>query len=281
MTRSLNIDSLFVPVPASEIEHHIFRFPGGEYHIKLNEKIDYGQVTRVVITNRFDNMGELMKVAIAKDALERRGIKKFDLVMPYIPYARQDRVCEKYESFTLKVFTDFLNSLNFDVVHVMDPHSDVAPALINNCNIISNIEYVARALVDISDLCYLIIPDTGATKKAQALQKSLNFKDAVQCNKIRDTKTGDLTGFKVYDYLHFGDAPCIIVDDICDGGGTFIGLAEKLKEYNAGDLYLFVTHGIFSKGFEELLKFFTKIYYTNSWISLSNDDFLIQYDIQL
>jgi len=57
----------------------------------------------------------------------------------------------------------------------------------------------------------------------------------------------------------------LIVDDICDGGGTFLGLAEELKECNSGDLYLAVSHGIFSKGSQTLLDNFKSIYSTDSF----------------
>ena len=85
----------------------------------------------------------------------------------------------------------------------------------------------------------------------------------VECSKSRDVKTGQLSGFKVYaDDL--GGADCIIVDDICDAGGTFMGLAMELKKKNAGKLYLAVSHGIFSKGIDDLTKYFDKIFTTDS-----------------
>jgi ribose-phosphate pyrophosphokinase len=73
-----------------------------------------------------------------------------------------------------------------------------------------------------------------------------------------------LEGFRVYeDDLQGKD--CLIVDDICDGGGTFIGLAKELKKHNAGNLYLSVSHGIFSKGLKELNQYFTNIFTTDSF----------------
>jgi ribose-phosphate pyrophosphokinase len=68
------------------------------------------------------------------------------------------------------------------------------------------------------------------------------------------------------------------VDDICDGGRTFIEISKALDGYQ-GELYLFVTHGIFSKGFEELFKHFTKIYTTNSIKDIEQSDKLKQYKV--
>ena len=93
----------------------------------------------------------------------------------------------------------------------------------------------------------------------------------IECSKSRDVKTGKLKGFKVYaDDLQGKD--CLIVDDICDGGGTFMGLAEELKNKNAGNLYLAVSHGIFSKGFDHLAEHFTKIFTTDSFQNINNEN---------
>ena len=263
MTRTLNLDEMFVPVPFPQIEYELHTFSGGELHIKLNNNIDYKKIKQVIITHRVRSMNDFMAILIAKDALELKGVKRFDLVMPYVPYARQDRKCFDGESFTLKVFTDILNSQKFDSVHVLDAHSDVAPALINNCVNHSNEDYIEAILEDFEEPPILISPDAGSNKKANNLAKKFGLY-LVKCDKVRDVKTGKLSGFSVFeDNLYKRD--CLIVDDICDGGGTFIGLGKEMKKKNAGNISLFVTHGIFSKGLNIFNKVFEKIYCTNSF----------------
>jgi ribose-phosphate pyrophosphokinase len=281
MTRSLNIDGMFVPTAIPEIEFTMMQFKGGEMHIKLNNHINYSQVEKVVITNRFRNADDIIKVLIAKDALQRKGVKNFDLIMPYIPYARQDRQCVDGESFTLKVFTDIINSANFDKVFVVDAHSDVAPALLNNCMNLSNEPYVQLAYYAIGiPEVILVSPDSGANKKVNKLFDNLKlFTKIVKCDKRRNMATGELSFFEVFtDDL--GGKPCLIVDDICDGGRTFIGIAEELKKKNAGDIYLFITHGIFSYGTEELTKNFKKVYCTNSFRDI-DDELILQFKINV
>lgn len=284
MIRSLNLDGMFTPTPQPEIEFEMIQFNGGEMHIKLNNKIDYSGVEKVVITNRFRNGDDIIKVLIAKDSLQRKGVKTFDLVMPYIPYARQDRQCFNGESFTLKVFTDLINSAKFDNVIVLDSHSEVAPALIENCKNIPNDKFVEMAFYDINEFdtadVLLISPDSGANKKSNKLFENLkHFKNIVKCDKKRDVSNGKLSGFEVFsDDLQ--DACCLIVDDICDGGRTFTGIAEALKTKNAGNIYLFVTHGVFSNGFDELGKYFKTIYTTNSFKDVQNSN-VKQFKIQL
>ena len=282
--RCLNLDGMFIPIPAPEIEYKLFKFNGGELHIKLNNNIDYSKVDKVIITNRINSSDDVMKVLIAKEALERKGVKSFDLIMPYIPYARQDRQCEDGESFTLKVFTNLINSANFDNIIVLDAHSDVAPALLNNCTNISNEQYIDMAFHHIAEYydadITLISPDSGANKKANKLYENLQvFNNLIKCDKRRNTKTGKLNGFEVF-ANDLNGKTCLITDDICDGGRTFIGIAEELKKKNAGKIYLFVTHGIFSNGFESLEKHFAGIFSTNSFSDIEND-LLTQFKIQL
>jgi ribose-phosphate pyrophosphokinase len=284
MIRSLNLDGNFIPTPQPNIEFEMIQFNGGEMHIKLNNNIDYSVVEKVVITHRIKNGDDIIKVLIAKDALQRKGIKNFELVMPYIPYARQDRLCFNGESFTLKVFTDLINSANFDNVIVFDSHSDVAPALINNCKNISNDKFVEMSYFDIRKIdngdIFIVSPDSGANKKTNKLfENTKHFKNIVKCDKKRDVSNGKLSGFEVFvDDLQ--GSSCLIVDDICDGGRTFVGIAEALKAKNAGNIYLFITHGIFSNGFDDLGKYFKKIYTTNSFKDVDNLN-IKQFKIQL
>ena len=281
MILSLNLDPMFNPTYLRTIGHSLLKFKGGESHIKLSDDNTYLNVDRVVITNRFIDGDDIMEVLIAKDALNLVGIKNVDLIMPYIPYARQDRKCTAGESFTLKVFANLINSAGFDKVTVLDAHSDVAPALLNNCVNIPNDEYVKLAYYMIGEEdVVLISPDSGANKKCNKLFESVKvFNDMVKCDKVRNVHNGSLKGFEVFtDNLE--GRRCLIVDDICDGGRTFIGIAEELKKKNAGDLYLFVTHGIFSYGTDELGKHFKRIFCTDSFRDI-DDDLINQLEIKI
>lgn len=189
------------------------------------------------------------------------------LIIPYFPAARQDRVMVKGEPLSVKVYADIINGLGFKKVIVFDAHSEVTPAVLNNCEAITNHVFIKQVIEKIGVNVKLISPDGGALKKIYKVSEFLGGAEVVECSKSRDVKTGKLTGFKVYaDDLNGQD--CLIVDDICDGGGTFIGLAEELKKKNAGKLYLAISHGIFSKGFDELEKCFTHIFTTNSFKDL-------------
>ena len=151
---------------------------------------------------------------------------------------------------------------NFKKVIVYDAHSEVTAAVLNHCEVMPNHSFIQKVIQIIGNEVLLISPDGGALKKIYKLSEFLGGIDVIECSKSRDVKSGKLTGSKVYaDDL--GGKNCLIVDDICDGVGTFIGLAQELKSKNDGKLYLAVSHGIFSKGFEEL-KCFDTIFSTDS-----------------
>lgn len=243
-------------------------FPGGECHVafETGRKLP----DPFTITARITDSDGIMVLLLITDALRRMGVKSILLNLPYVPYARQDRMCNLGEAHSLKVFANLINSQNYDQVTVFDPHSDVVEALFNNVKVVSNHEFVFNTirLGWTKDPIVLVAPDAGAYKKIYYLGKFLAEKgygfDIVTCNKERDTKTGAITNFSV-GATDLSGKRCIIVDDICDAGGTFLGLADALRAVNAGSLELIVSHGIFSKGFEALEEKFDKIVFTDSF----------------
>ncbi|TBO43933.1 ribose-phosphate diphosphokinase [Pedobacter kyonggii] len=258
----LNLNPSFTPLGENNlIEYKSFLFAGGEPHIKISNNFDVA--APVTITQRINSFNDLGMICITVDALRRMGVKEIEFFIPYFPAARQDRVMIPGEPLSVKVYTDIINAMALASITVFDPHSEVTPALLNNCVTVSNHEFIKQVIVNIGTEVKLISPDGGALKKIYKVSEFLGGAEVVECSKSRDVKTGKLSGFKVYaDDL--AGADCLIVDDICDGGGTFIGLAEALKAKNAGKLYLAISHGIFSKGFGELGKYFEQIFTTDS-----------------
>lgn len=258
----LNLDKNFSPLGnKNQINFQSFTFSGGEPHIKIASDFDVTQT--ITITHRLNSFNDLGLLCVAVDALRRMNVKLINVFIPYFPAARQDRVMIPGEPLSVKVYADILNAMNLNKVTVFDAHSEVTPALVNNCEVIPNHKFIAEVLKIIGNNVKLISPDGGALKKIYKVSEFLGGIDVVECSKSRDVKTGKLSGFKVYDDNLQG-TNCLIVDDICDGGGTFIGLAEELKKKNAGKLFLAVSHGIFNKGFEDL-KCFDGIFTTDSF----------------
>ncbi len=237
-----------------------FTFPGGEVHITL-EGIKIG--TQTIIWAFLDNSDEVMKLLLTVDAVRRvKPNTAIELHIPYFPYARQDRVCNPGEALAVKVMADLINTTGAQRVNLYDPHSDVTGALINNAFIIPQ-EKLAKGLLPFitEHNLALIAPDAGATKKtlkfAQTLAEVMT-PEVLFGSKVRDTKTGKITATTIDGDVT--DKKVLIIDDICDGGRTFIELAKVLREEGATEVYLYITHGIFSKGIEALAPYFDHLF---------------------
>jgi ribose-phosphate pyrophosphokinase len=263
----LNLDKNFHPLEEDEVHFESFTFSGGEPHIRIIS--NFAESTSVSVTHRINSFNDLGLLCVAVDALQRMGATLENLLIPYFPAARQDRIMVTGEPLTVKVYADIINQLHFKKVMVFDPHSEVTPAVLHRCKVITNHVFIRKVIESIDNNVVLISPDGGALKKIYKVANFLGGREVIECSKSRDVKTGKLTGFKVYQENLEGK-DCLIVDDICDAGGTFIGLAKELKSKNAGKLYLAVSHGIFSKGFEDL-KCFEKIFTTDSFQHLEQD----------
>ena len=273
----LYLDPNFKPFGVEdEVECKISTWKGGEEHILLTGNLG----PAVMIVGRINNSSELMRVFLAHDALTKMDIKDIRLFMPYLPYARQDKIMNIGESFSSKVFARLLNTCNFQKVYILDPHSDVGPALVENVKILHDayIEFVKLSfnkfllgrdiVIDDNSLeetspC-VICPDSGAYKKIFKTCKEIGFKgNVVVCNKVRNLATGEIINLEVNGDVSGKD--CIIIDDICDGGRTFAEIGEKLKSRGAKTVCLIVTHGIFSYGEEQLKPHIDHIWSTNSF----------------
>lgn len=230
------------------IEYEWFKFNGGEPHIKLKCNNLCGENVSIV----WPSLGEcsLMLLLLATDALRRCGAGNINLVMPYVPFARQDRVMVTGEPLSIKVFTDVINSQGYNIVYTLDNHSPVSTALINNCREIKRDRIIKIFTLNAKSDSVLIAPDAGAIKKTFEISKQIGF-PVVTASKQRDVSDGKIIGVNV-ETLGLHGADCYVIDDICDGGRTFVELAKRLKTLNCGKLHLYVSHGIFSKGLKEL-----------------------------
>ncbi|TDW96145.1 phosphoribosyltransferase family protein [Dinghuibacter silviterrae] len=249
----------------SDIPFHAMVFPDGQPHVKLKmEAIKaLDRATPVRILSRLSHANDLMTVLFVKNTLDYLEFEHVELHVSYLLAARMDRVMLDGEPFSLKVVAQVLNQAQFRKVKIFDPHSEVSTALIDRSYAVSNHTFVQGALKDFGVEPYcLVSPDAGALKKIHKLASFLGAAEVVECMKERDLRTGALTHFKTTaDDLE--GKTCVIVDDICDGGGTFAGTAALLKGKGAAMVVLVVSHGIFSKG--PVIDGIDKIYTTDSY----------------
>ncbi|MBD2872318.1 ribose-phosphate pyrophosphokinase [Paenibacillus arenilitoris] len=214
-------------------------FPNGETLVD-GEQILTHMTDFNAIYWKYEDDGDLIRLMFVKSYLDARGAN-CSLTIAYMPYSRMDRV-EGTSVFTLKAAAAFINSLRFESVTVIEPHSDVTPALIDrSLTKYPTLQLIGQVAAEIGfdpEQDYLFFPDAGAQKR---YSKVTGYKQLVGF-KERDFRTGDIKSLEVVGQLPAGAFKAIIVDDLCSYGGTFLRSAEKLKALGATNIYLLVAH---------------------------------------
>lgn len=258
------------------MKYERIRYPDGQISARIDDFEGH------YIQERINSYEDLMFVRSLADVLQKTGRIRVGLFIPCLFGQRSDRRFGSYQSFDLKIIADVINSCDFQTVDILDPHSDVALALINRSQKITSYKHVQAAIIDIEsnrrekeEFLHLVSPDAGAYKKVFEYGQRMGL-PVVAANKFRDSK-GEITLQFLGDVK---DKECLIVDDLCDGGYTFIQLGKALKEQGARKVYLYVSHGYFSKGFDELWKYIDHIYCTNSVKDLKIIDYPQNYVTQ-
>jgi ribose-phosphate pyrophosphokinase len=274
----------------SDIKYKISKFPDGQQAITLDlENTDFDPSSQsVTIKSRLNSFLDLELIICANQALIELGVKKsefrlkeINLYVPFFLGARSDRKFLNGQSNYLKtVICPIINSQNFSRVTILDPHSDVLEACLNNFQKKSNVDFASTAIkYYVEGDLTLISPDAGALKKIYDVSKAIDCNNVIVANKLRDMATGKIIHTEVPGLDNTpGQRNFVICDDICDGGRTFIEIAKAIQKVRPrsifrDNIYLCVTHGIFSAGFEELEKYFTAILTTNS---VKEDSFYTQ-----
>ncbi|AGI12006.1 putative ribose-phosphate pyrophosphokinase [Bacillus phage BPS10C] len=234
-------------------------FPNGE------SLVDGPSITKAVLSDfsdeinvdfKYENDGDLIKLMFVKRHIDNTVPRKnINLHVRYMPYSRMDRV-EGNSVFTLKYVSEFINNLGFTGVIIVEPHSDVTPALIDKAFPVypTNNKYLEEVMRKVGfnkSKDYLMFPDSGAERRYKNLK---GFKTLVG-HKKRDFETGKILSFEVYGEMEHGHK-VIIMDDLISKGGTFVGkfdgeysgAAVSLQKMGASKVYLLTAHcedGIF------------------------------------
>jgi ribose-phosphate pyrophosphokinase len=277
MSDTLNLVN---PDDVLSCKYEISRFPDGQQSIRILEH-NYetylslrDQKTPILIKSRLNTFQDLELIICANQALKEIGVKSVKLYIPYCIGGRSDRKFQEGGINYIKtVIAPIINSQNFDEVKILDPHSDVLEACINNFVKLTNFHLGVMSLKelgdgkrDIKDKICLVSPDAGAYKKIFDFASWFGIKEIITASKVRDLDSGKILKTVVPSLENYNDEmKYVIQDDICDGGRTFIELAKAIKEQKPdAKIYLVVTHGIFSAGFDLLVQYLDGIYCTNS-----------------
>lgn len=237
-------------------------FPNGE--TKLDNS-DLLILPHNEIIFKYHNDGDLIRLMFLKKYLDSAKAV-VELIITYMPYSRMDR-SEDDSPFTLKYVTEFINGLDFNTVTLIEPHSDVTTALINNCRALYiNFELLPMVTKKVEfDFAqdYIMFPDAGASKR----YSKMKFRNVIVGNKERDFQTGEIKGLSLQGSFEGTGNKVIIVDDLSSYGGTFVKSAEALRLKGFEKIYLLIAHAENSIFKGKLFDHIDKVFTTDSIIT--------------
>ena len=240
-------------------------FPAGECYVKLEDAEEVAQHSQFTIIVTAADAETIMRILLIADAIRAIVVAPYIVArFDYLPYGRQDRVCSKGESFSLKVFSDIL-ATRIDKVVSYDIHSEVGSNLFTDyglpytrkfINVDTGVSAFLKDMLPTGRKTLVLSPDAGAKKRMEKFKHALQLSDGHTAYKER-TSEGITTYLQKSAKLTAAEV-IIIPDDICDGGGTFLALEKEIRKHNStAILVLVISHGIFSKGTKPLTDKFT------------------------
>ncbi len=219
------------------------RFSDGEFNFQIDENVRGGDVFIVQPTCPPTD-AHLMELLVMLDAFRRSSAERVTAVIPYYGYARSDKKDRPRVPISAKLVANLIATAGADRVLTMDLHAaqiqgffDIpvdhlyaAPVIIGY--------YQANPLPDLT----VVAPDTGGAERARAYAKRLDARLAI-CDKRRERANvaevmnvvGEVRG-----------RSCLIVDDMCDTGGSLTKVAKALKDAGAESIHACFTHAVLS-----------------------------------
>lgn len=236
--------------------YKVLEFPDGELHLELEE---LNRKEFVDIKCRIKSSNDLFLLMQLSDILKRQAIIVREITIYYLMGMRCDRVFDFNRPFTLSIIANVINSFNAEIVTLYSAHSDRALQEIKN----SQSQDFIHTFYNTPKTIARVAPDKGAVQRY-----ALNFD--VICNKKCDVSTGKLLDFEVETKRNVEGLNLVVIDDLCDGGGTFVGLAPKLRELNPNSLSLYVTHAIQLEGIKRVADVYDSVFITDSYEDWKN-----------
>ena len=250
----------------SQVKYELTVFPDGEPHIKL-EEIDRKKEYRIVC--RITNPSELFVLAQVGYILKRQDVI-FDIEITYLMSMRMDRVISFNEAFTLQIVAGIINALGAEKVYIFEAHSDrVFKEIFNSSSFdplknTTEFSKFEREFILNADnaICF---PDHGALDRY-----SFMVSPQVQTlcmNKVRDLENkGIIKSMELESFIEGDISVITIIDDLCDGGGTFCWASSILREkFPNAKIQIFVKHLVNPVGLKKLAETFDAVYITNSY----------------
>jgi ribose-phosphate pyrophosphokinase len=249
-------------------------FPDGTSQVW---KLELAKMKKVKIVWDFEQEAELIWVNQLIALLQAESIAISELFMPYLPYARQDKAIGNNATFAKSVFLSMLNTKNINKISTLDAHS-----FDKQIESYSASAFIEKALQQFAPNI-VVFPDKGAFERYQYAFNSEAYL-ILTLDKVRNQATGEITALTVEASRTSPEllvkqadklTKLLIIDDICDGGATFNNAALYLHQHYNCTIGLYVTHGIFSKGFDKMIARGISQFFTTQSLKKNKDGFAI------
>jgi len=251
-------------LPLSPVE--IFIFPDGERRIRLEVPVLDEDVVIVQPTNPPTDT-HYFELFLLADAAKRSGAKSVTAVVPYLGYQRQDHIFRDGEAVSLNVIVNTMQSVKIDKVISFDLHTIKIPEIfsipmVHQSALSLFVEEIKKQGWDGLDTV-LVSPDMGGIRRIELISQMLRDMPYATIDKNRDVTTGKIDMTSVTGEVTHR---ALIVDDMISSGGTIVKAAKLLREKGAKEIYVFVTHPVFSADASTILQdsVVDKVYVTDS-----------------
>ncbi len=227
-------------------------FPDGENYVRINIEDETNIAGKDVIivqstgpSSSGNQNTRLIELFMMIDAVKRMGATKIIVVIPYLAYARQDKVFRPGECAFANVILSIIDSMRIDELYVCDVH---APKVLQDliCNKVVNIDTMKILADYIKTLgakdIVVVAPDKGAVERSKAFAKYFGEEVPVDFfEKRRDVKTGEII---MSGKLSLQGKDVVISDDIIATGGTMATAIKLSKESGANKVYAVASHAL-------------------------------------
>lgn len=218
----------------------IARFPNQEIYAKISTNVE-GKECLILgsITPPDEN---LISLLLLSHTLKKEGASKITALLPYLAYARQDKE-KKGESLATASIGELLSAAHISEVVTIDTHShkveDLFPIPTYN---LAPSKLFAQEIkkLNLKNPTF-VAPDEGAMERVQKTVEEYGSGVEIAFMKKKRTPSGVSSVL----YGHIGE-DVVIIDDILDTGGTLLACCEILKSRGAKNIYIFITHGLFT-----------------------------------
>jgi len=225
------------------------RFADMEVFVEIHENVR-GEDVFVLQSTSYPANDHLMELLITLDALRRASARRITAVVPYFGYARQDRKAGPRTPISAKLVANLITEAGANRVLTLDLHAGQIQGFfdipVDNLYAAPMFARDIRARFAGRDVM-IVSPDVGGVVRARAIATRLNC-DLAIIDKRRD-HAGVSEVMNVIGDVRSKD--CILVDDICDSGGTLCNAAVALAGNGAKSVGVYVTHGVLSGGAAE------------------------------